>query len=48
MGQLIEGGLDSIKMPGSSAGTSASIRNPWDYEVLPSREFVGQVSFLIL
>jgi hypothetical protein len=46
MSQMIESqGIDSIRMPGSSHGGSGNVRNPWDYEVLPNSEFVGQVRF---
>lgn len=40
-------GLDTIKLPGfpNQPNTSSTVRNPWDYEVLPSAEFVGQVHY---
>ncbi|KAI6224436.1 Protein SSUH2-like protein [Aphelenchoides fujianensis] len=50
IGQLIEGhGLEGVKFPASSAQrSSANIQNPWDYEVLPAAEFVGQTRVLEL
>jgi hypothetical protein len=48
MGQLIESqGIENVRIPGTS-GASAYIRNPWEYEVLPSAEFVGQTRVLEL
>ncbi|KAI6189142.1 Protein SSUH2-like protein [Aphelenchoides besseyi] len=52
IGQMIDSqGAENVKFPAPNAhrgSNLANIQNPWDYEVLPSAEFVGQTRVLEL